>query len=297
LTVAKGNPRQLHQKTFLAIRKARMLQQTAIELQKELGYPIISPSFKAKITDDPEMLASKARDIILPKSLDLSKSSDSSNAFEIWKRCLEEKGILVFQISISQREIKGFSLIEGEMPAIAVNRSDEANSKIFSLFHETAHILLNESGLCDMLEEVHSHDLEKFCNHFAGAFLVPSFNLLSHPLVIKNGSSRIWTNQVLSEIADFFKVSREVVLRRLLIHGKTTQDFYRKWREENVKDYKPFGRGGRNPVKACVQERGKKFVAMVFKALDFDRISILDTADYLGVKLDQIPEVRKVVAE
>jgi Zn-dependent peptidase ImmA (M78 family) len=202
--------------------------------------------------------------------------------------------MLVFQISIPQREIKGFSLIERELSAIVVNKADEANSKIFSLFHELAHILLNESGICDMIEDTHSPNIEKFCNRFAGAFLVSSAQLLNHTLVKQNKLSDVWQNQILKKLADEFRVSKEVILRRLLILGRTTNTFYKKWREENVKEYRPFGKGGKNPVKICVQERGKKYVSMVFAAYNQDKISTLDTADYLGVKIDQIPKVREL---
>lgn len=284
-------------KTLLIIRKARRLQASAIELNKELGNPIKPFSIRITLSDKPEIVADRVRAKIVPKDFNISLLNNSEEAFEGWKRLLEDNGVLVFQISIQQREIKGFSIIEGELPAIIVTKADEANSKIFSLFHELAHILLNESGICDMVEDAHSPQIEKFCNHFAGAFLVPSEKLLNNALVRQNKQSDVWDNKTLKTIADEFRVSREVILRRLLILGRTTGQFYKKWREENVKEYHPFGRGGRNPVKACVEERGRKYISMVFKAYDQAKISVLDTADYLGVKIDQIPKVQEMLSK
>lgn len=282
--------------TLLTIRKARRLQISALELNKELDNPLKPITIKATLSENPEVVAKKVRDNIVPLNFNISASNNSGEALEAWKSILEDNGILVFQISIPQREIKGFSIIEGELPAIVVNKGDEANSKIFSLFHELGHILLNESGICDMLEDEHSPKIERFCNHFAGAFLVPAENLLEHSLVRQNRST-VWENRGLNSIANDFRVSREVILRRLLTHGKTTNDFYKKWREKYVKEYHRFSRGKRNILKERIQERGKKYVSMVFTAYNQAKIGTLDAADYLGVKIDQIPKVQEMMAK
>jgi Zn-dependent peptidase ImmA (M78 family) len=289
--------RPLTPNTLLTIRKARRLQISAIELNKELSYLLKPISIRISLTKQPESVAKKVREVLVPSNFNISTFNNSDEAFEGWKKMLEDNGILVFQISIQQREIKAFSLIEGELPVIVVNKQDEANSKIFSLFHELGHLLLNESGICDMLEDEHSPKIERFCNHFAGAFLVPAENLIGHTLV-KQHKATIWENQILNSIANDFRVSKEVILRRLLIHGKTSTDFYRGWREKNVKEYRPFGKGGkRDRIKECIQERGKKYVSMVFTAYNQTKIGTLDVADYLGVKIDQIPKVQEMMAK
>ncbi len=283
--------------TLLVIRKARRFQLSAIELNKELAYPLKPVSIRAFLSEQPEAVAKKVREVIVPSNFNISEFKNSDEAFEAWKKILEDNGILVFQISIQQREIKAFSLIEGELPAIVVNKPDEANSKIFSLFHELAHILLNESGICDMLEDENSPKIEIFCNHFAGAFLVPAERLLGHAIV-KQNKFAVWKNQDLNSIANDFRVSKEVILRRLLIHGRTSKDFYKKWRDKYVKEYHPFGRGGeRDRIKERIEERGKKYVSMVFTAYNQDKISALDVADYMEVKIDQIPKVRKLISK
>ena len=42
-------------------------------------------------------------------------------------------------------DARGFSLTEVEPFVIVVNESDAPNAKIFTLFHEYGHILLNQS--------------------------------------------------------------------------------------------------------------------------------------------------------
>jgi len=287
----------LTSRTLLVIRKARRLQQSALELNKELDRPVTPFPIKATLSDKPEIVAQKIREKIVPASLNISILKNSEEAFELWKSILEDNGVFIFQINIQQREIKGFSITEGTIPAITVNKNDEWNSKIFSLFHELAHILLNKSGICDMIEDDYSPEIEKFCNHFAGTFLVPSNNLLAHILVRQNNSGK-WDNKTLNIIASQFRTSKEVILRRLLVLKKTTNDFYKQWREKYIKDYRPFGKRKKDSsIKARIQERGKKYVSMVFTAYEHAKISPLDTADYLGVKINQIPEVHEMISK
>jgi len=77
-------------------------------------------------------------------------------------------------------EIRGFSLVREERPpVIVISSQDSPNGRIFTLFHEYSHILLEESGLCIPSEVIDKgqQDVEKFCNEFAGNFLVPTHHL------------------------------------------------------------------------------------------------------------------------
>lgn len=70
-------------------------------------------------------------------------------ALKGWRQYLENEGIFVFQIIMPKDEIRGFSLIrENYPPAIIINSKDSPNGRIFTLFHEYGHFLLNKSGVC-----------------------------------------------------------------------------------------------------------------------------------------------------
>ncbi|MBE0433780.1 ImmA/IrrE family metallo-endopeptidase, partial [candidate division WOR-3 bacterium] len=286
----------LDPKTYLAIRKARRFQYSAIELFKELGEPVKKLSMMANLTDDPEELAERLRTQLDVKDFYHSASHTTETALEEWIRILEKNGVLVFQISISKnKEIRGFSLVDEDVPVVVLRRSDEPSAKIFTLFHEFAHLLLREGGICDLEETETSQSIETFSNHFAGAFLVPKNELLNHPLVKANEILKEWPEDILKDIARYFKVSKEVILRRLLILNKTTKAYYRMKHKEWKGKYKgPFGRG-RNEIKICIQERGKKYIFTVFRAYEQNKINNISVADYLGVKLDRIPKVKEAI--
>jgi len=284
----------LNPKTYLAIRKARRFQYSAIELIKELGEKSKKLPVKVNLSDDPEMLAEKVRIQFGIKGFPRPTSFTKEAALDEWIKILENNGILVFQISITMnKEIRGFSLIDEDVPVIVLRRSDETSAKIFTLFHEMAHLLLREGGICDLEESDISH--EKFCNHFAGAFLVPKGKLLNHPVVKANEEKREWSENFLRDIARDFNVSKEVILRRLLILGLTTKKYYLKKHKEWKSKYKEFRRGKKDEIKICLQERGKKYTSMVFDAYERKKIDEMSVADYLGVTFDKISKVKEAI--
>lgn len=295
-TLPSAEKPSLNPKTYLAIRKARRFQYSAIELIKELGEERKKLTEKANLSDNPETLAKKVRIQFGIKEIPQHVSFNKEAALDEWIKILENNGILVFQISITKnKEIRGFSLIDEDVPVIVLKRSDETSAKIFTLFHELAHILLREGGICDLEESDVSH--EKFCNHFAGAFLVPKDKLLNNSIVRSNIHIKEWPENLLRNIARDFDVSKEVILRRLLILGLTSRKYYLKKHKEWKSEYKePFGRKDeKTEIKICLQERGKKYTSMVFDAYERKKIGEMSVADYLGVTSDKIPRVKEAI--
>ena len=294
-TLPSQEKQPLKPKTFLVIRKARRFQYSAIELIKELGGESKKLLIKANLSDDPEKLAEKVRTEFGIKEFPRHIYFPKEAALDMWVKVLENNGILVFQISITMnKEIRGFSLVDEDIPVIVLKRSDETSAKIFTLFHELAHLLLRQGGICDLEESNISH--EKFCNHFAGAFLVQKDKLLNHPTVKANVNTTGWSENVLKEIAWDFKVSKEVILRRLWILGLTNKEYYLNKHEEWKSKYKErLGRGKKNEIKICLQERGKKYISMAFDAYEHKKIDGIRLADYLGVTSDKISKIKEAL--
>ncbi len=294
-TFSSDEKKPLHSKTYLAIRKARRFQYSIIELVKELDKSSKKLSIKADLSVNPEILAEKIREQLEVKNFFSFTSFNKEAVLDEWIKILENNGILVSQISITKnKEIRGFSLINGDIPLIVLKRADATAAKIFTLFHELAHILLKEGGICDLRESDISH--EKFCNHFAGAFLVPKNELLNHSVVKANKQIGEWPESLLADIAQDFKVSREVILRRLWILGLTTKEYYLYKHKEWESEYKePFRRGKRNEIKICIQERGKRYISMAFDAYERKKIDRMVLSDYLGVTSDKISKIKESI--
>ena len=69
-------------------------------------------------------------------------------ALKHWRAAVEAQHAYVFQLKMPIEEARGFSLLEQRCPAIVLNQSDAPAARIFTLFHEYAHLLLAKPGLC-----------------------------------------------------------------------------------------------------------------------------------------------------
>ena len=292
--------------TRLAIRRASRLQSLAKELLEDLNREPISQLGIDK-RNNPENLATNIRKTLGTDMQQQFAWRHEGEALMTWQKNLEKLGVFVFQLSM-QEEIRGFSLTIDVPPAIVLNRRDAFNGKIFSLFHEYAHILCNEGGICDMQEERwKSKDAltEQFCNHLAGAILVPKADLLDHKLVRVSGGRDKWQDEILQVIARDFKVSCEVILRRLVLLGLASLEFYKskhnKWkldyevkRELAKKNRKKEGFARHIPHE-CIRENSIPFVSLVLDAYAQKTITYNDVADYLGVRLKHLPKIETLL--
>lgn len=78
---------------------------------------------------------------------------------------LEEKRVKVFEVD-ADHTFSGMSSWVKGIPVIVLNRNAVVQRKRFTALHELAHLLLDLSSHEDKVQE-------RFCNNFAGSFLVP----------------------------------------------------------------------------------------------------------------------------
>lgn len=287
-----------HEKTIMAVRKARALAQGFVELREEMGMEFPKFTTFASIKDQPRTIAGKVRQL-----LQLDEIRDITNinhALEAYIEKVESLGIVVFQLSLTQDNLRGFAIVDDVVPIIGIKRGGEqAHSKTFTLFHELGHILLNEGGLCDLAPDSQL-EIEKWCNAFSAEILVPAAELLRMEIVLdyQEQGQKIWATKDLVSLANYFHVGPLAILRSLLEKKLTTTAFYR---EKHEKWNKPsFGRSkhpeGRNIAKEAIKEKGRTYIGLAFKAYDQNRINIKDLSDFLGVKLSYISKTRQLLS-
>lgn len=143
------------------------------------------------------------------------KSTYKNNAFNYFRNIFEHKGILVSQISgVSLSEMRGVSISYDTCPIIAINNRDFERAKVFSLFHELAHLVRRSSSLCLIDFDERNDEEEKICDSIAASVLLPKAECIevSNRIYSKH---KEWSSLCLQEIGDKFGVSSVVVLRRL----------------------------------------------------------------------------------
>jgi Zn-dependent peptidase ImmA (M78 family) len=298
--VEKKTPRDFR-KAFIAsaplsrpfntqFRQALERRELTLELLQELEEEAPEFTLRATINDDPTVVAKKARDALGISIQEQIKWSYGGIAFNSWRAALEKLGVLVFQFrDVPREEMRGVSVPEFPLPLIIVNRKEGQNARVFSLFHELTHLMLREGGLCDMSED--NSRTEVFCNRVAGEFLVPSTELLSTQSVTEHDGSISWSDSELHALARLFKVSEEVILRRLLLLNLTDTAFYAKKRAEYVKR-KP-GKGG--PISQDVDALSKlgwKYADVVLRSYSEGHITFTDAASYMGVRGKYLSDIQ-----
>jgi len=287
----------------LAHRQALHLRQVALALLEETGE--VAPPFRltAELSADPEDVAAE-----LSRELGMAPDErvrwrDEYDAFSAWRSACEDAGVLVLQATAVQpSEMSGFSLDYHPLPVVVVNIKDVAQRRSFTLLHEVVHLAVRRGGLCHMDEasgwEPASQRIEAFCNHAAGAALVPRSDLRGHEIVVRHAGST-WSDVDVGGLASHFRVSREVVLRRLLAAGLTTRSFYSDRREELLREYQATATErkawGPPPYRRTIARVGRFFVGLVLRAYYQERITASDVAEHLGLRLKHLPKLEEAM--
>lgn len=298
------SPALLHE-----IRTAYRRRSLAIDLAREVGRE--QPAFEAigtiTLEDNPEEVATRLRKLVGVTFAEQSSWRDSRRAYNGWRTGIEALGVLVFQITtVELTQMLGFSLAYRELPVIGINRKLKPNGRTFTLLHEFTHLLLGEGGVCDIDDTLprapQEQRVEVFCNHVAGASLVPQRELLGHDLVRQVDRPQEWGDDALALLAREFGASEEAVLRRLLIHERTTQEFYARKRAEyqarNARlaqqERDQAGEMRRNMAQEAVSNLSG-FARIVLDSYHSDIINLAEASRYLGVRAEKVAAVDNLV--
>ena len=144
-----------------------------------------------------------------------SKTAYGANPFNYYRNIVERNNIIVAQVSgVDIEEMKGLSIYFDSYPIIAINNKDYDRSKVFSLFHELAHIFRRSSSLCTIDMDEHSDQEETICDRIAAAALMPeeAFKQIANECITRIGA----VNSIcIDRIAGRFGVSTISALRRM----------------------------------------------------------------------------------
>lgn len=293
-----GKEGEFDKKTILAIRRARRLQKVSKELSENLNanlsrlLPIINPS------ENPKTIAEKYRADFKFDGGTQRKLKTPYEAFNLLRDIIEDKNVIIFQIPMPIEDARGFTLVDDSPAVIVINSRDLIEARVFTLMHEFGHVLLNKSGVS--MPEItlfvkNVETVEKWCNDFSSAFLLPE--ALAKKEFSLNKEILTETN-ILNKFSRAYKVSKAMLLYNMSKLGYISKSKY----DAVLERYKPKilrpkekseKKGGFRLTadKQCVSERGQRFVSLVANNVDKGFITHSDALDYLSIKVKNLDKV------
>jgi Zn-dependent peptidase ImmA (M78 family) len=305
-TIASKDNKFLSPDALLVIRKARRIQEVAKNLREDLGEKVFFKYPKYDTTKNVSVLASKVRSDLEIYPEDQLKPQKYEDFFEYLRGKIEKTGVITIksgtQDSFPTEDCRAFSFADRLPYLILINNKDNEGAKNFSLMHEFAHILLREAGICNNFKSFSDgkkgvNKVEVFCNQFAASFLVPKEELLNHRLLIDRSSvPPEEVDATIEGIAKSFKVSRYVILRRLLTLNLITGAAYKTKTDAWDEDDRPLKKkGGSFSLKTILLKNGRAFSSLVIESYKQNKIPYASVSDYLGLKTKHLPSFEKLV--
>ena len=294
LALRSSDNEHLEPRIHILLRQAyaRQLSLMELNLGTNLSEKKIFRDLHARPRDSATALAQQTRSY-----LDITVETQASwktaaDALENWRYSIEEAGIFVFKEAFQDNSVDAFCLVHDEFPVIYLNNSRPAVRQIFSLFHELAHLLLGENDVTRGISRG-SGKIETFCDQFAAEFLVPSDDLETHL------TFSVYNDEVIEELANYYKVSRPVILLKLVNRGIDTQDNYwqkiNQWTKEHEHRMKkredsntPSG-GRYYNIRATYL--GYRFMELAFGKYRQGHCSVEQLAEHLNVKVKHLPQL------
>lgn len=179
-------------------------------------------------------------------------------------------------------EFRGFALPDRLAPLVFVNGADAKSAQMFTLAHELAHVWLGESALSnpEVAPRRGSRKQEAWCNAVAAEFLVPMDELRSE---VRAGEDPV---AAASRLAGAFKVSKQVILRRLL-DGEwlSRPGFDAAWKAETMRvTERSWGDGdGGNFYATTLSRASRRFARALVSSTLEGRTLYRDAFHMLGV--------------
>jgi len=284
-----------------------MQREVAIELAAAADETLLPIDISISPSDSEEILGSHVRSWLGVSLRDQLNWENDYQALNAWIAAIERKGILVAQSSgVTLQEMRGFSISDQPFPVIILNGYDTPRARIFTLLHELMHVLIHTSGLCDLNEASRRHSraesVEAFCNSVAAVALLPAGAMKEELDGLGVDRPIPWPDPELLRLANRYRVSREVILRRMVTLDRATLEYYfqklfqySRLYESQRKRSRDSNSGGPGPAVMGLRNMGRRYTADVIRAYGRRYIDAAELTEYLQIKIDHIPKLLELL--
>lgn len=260
-------------------------RETLIELYELLEKAPPEVALELDESVEPRHAAQTIREFLKFNTGLLQVCSDEHSAYKFWRRLVERRGILVCQtsvyahLSIDLKTVRGFCIAQKPLPVVVINPKDSPYGRIFTIVHELVHLGLGKSAIQNtgFRDNPDLNRIEVFCNQVAAEALVPT-----HELIERVDRLALEENPLehSNELSRHFRVSPEVILRRLQTIGYITLQKYRTYRNSQLEKYKDSSTTPRSiPIPyhtRLLNSAGEHFTRTAFTAYHEQKITLAD---------------------
>jgi Zn-dependent peptidase ImmA (M78 family) len=299
-----GPGRELYPIELRRLREAARLQRILSWIHRELNLPPIQlPHLRT--TSDPVVAAAETRRRLRVTIEDQRSWTSSHRALGAWRAALEESGVFVFMLSMTEDACRGFSLWDDYAPLIAVHTALTPEARAFTLFHEYAHLLTRTPSACIEAPAPargvntkgrrrparHDDPAERWCERFAAAVLLPPDELQDYLATqgVRPGE-KVTDLAVVRSVAKQFKASLRAAALSLIGLRRAEWPLYQglpSGAEQRKGSGGPFGRT-RDELRR--DQYGRRTFDAFSAALRRDVVSSGDVLDYLDVSPEAVSE-------
>ena len=287
-----GDNNKKSYKTLKTIKRIEFLQNIAGELYDNLNRNKETDIEEYTVKYKPEELAVIERKKFCSFT-DQKKFKTAYEALNEFKSEIENNNIIIMQFPFN--DIRGFSLINKKPFFIVLNSKDNPESRIFTLFHEYAHLLLRKGELNNYDINKDNDEIERWCDNFASYFLITDD-------IIKEYYNK-YTDSVYNKvhkISTQYRLSHSMIFYRFYKLGYIDLITYKKYIENNGSsdNYKNKDKkmGGVDYIKKIRSNYGYEFINLVSENYNRGDITLNDALTYLNIKLDSMKELENSVS-
>ena len=113
---------------------------------------------------------------------------------------------------------------------------------------------------------------------------------------VRPAARREWDEEDIKALALRFSVSREVIVRRLLIAGRTTEEFYRRKRREYFQPPEAGDEqagGPENRAVRALSTLGTSFITLVLESHQQGHLTLSQVSGLIGERVKWVPEIER----
>lgn len=189
-------------------------------------------------------------------------------------------------------EFRAFAMADKWAPLIFINSADSHKARLFSLFHEMAHIWLGVDDLYnDRKQNSNVSNIETICNGVASELMVP-----------KESFYHVWDLQICSDIfvhiksvANIFNCSDIVIARRAFDNGFISKNIYDEVVNNSIEEYRKMKEKGDSSGGSYYNTMKTRldggFVRAIYESLNSGRITYTEAYRLTNTSSKTFPEI------